>query len=145
MHRFIVLTIILSVFSLEACQQGKNNEKAELTFKDLFKLVIQDTGQPIEWHNEDLDKTAQKDLLISKEGKCGENNCGEALFMENTSDSKVEIVIQAPFQIEDVSSHLAVKYLIDPKTKIPIGCSHLCYDGESYSFERRIVGAKYLD
>ncbi|MEQ9402925.1 MAG: hypothetical protein RIM99_05015 [Cyclobacteriaceae bacterium] len=117
-------------------------DEPALTYMELYNLVIQETGQRIEWHGEELEKDATTFLTISEGEPCGENDCGRAMFLENTSEGTIHVVIQAPFQIEDVTSHLATQYSITGNSKISIGCSHLCYDGESFLFERRIVGAK---
>ena len=67
------------------------------------------------------------------------------MFLENSIDNVIQVIIQAPYQIGDVSGHLATLYSIDGKTKIPIGCSHLCINDEAYLLERRVVGARIGD
>jgi hypothetical protein len=126
----------------EEVEEAEQTEEAVLTYMQLYDLVIQQTGERIEWHGEELDKSGAEFLTISKDGVCGENDCGTAVYLENSSENQIEVVVQAPFQIGDDTGELATKYIIDANDKISIGCSHLCFDGEGYLLERRIVGAK---
>ena len=137
-----LLLFALACNNSSTSSNAEEEENEELTYADLWDLVIQDTGERIEWHGESLNLSMKDPLTISTNGSCGENNCGESVFLSNNSDQTIEVTVQAPFQIEDVSSHLAAKYIIKPGATIAMGCSHLCYKGESISFARRIVGAK---
>jgi len=142
----LILILFMSFCSTPAKQsEVPEEEEPELTYMEFYNLVIQETGQRIEWHGEDLDKSAAEFLTISDGDACGENDCGKAMFLENSSDNLIQVVIQAPYQIDDVSSHLATQYSIEGNTKISIGCSHFCYDGEAYLLERRVVGARTGD
>ncbi len=144
--KYLSLFLFLSFCSSPAKEQDTSTEEEdELTYMELYNLVIQETGQRIEWHGEELETSAAEFLTITKGEACGENDCGKSVFLENSSENRIQVVIQAPFQIEDVSSHLATKYTIEASSKIAIGCSHLCYEGESYLFERRVVGARTGD
>lgn len=144
--KYIFLLTILSNCSTPAKEQDSTTEEEDaLTYRELYNLVTLETGERIEWHGEDLDKSANEFLTISEGDPCGENDCGKSLFLENSGDEQVHVIIQAPFQIDDVSSHLATKYTIPANSKISIGCSHLCYKGEAHLFERRVVGAKTGD
>ncbi|MEP1095085.1 MAG: hypothetical protein ABJG78_08245 [Cyclobacteriaceae bacterium] len=126
----------------ETAAETQQSSEDTLTYMQLYDLVIQDTGERIEWHGEEIDQSAAGFLSINENGRCGENDCGKALALNNSGADQIHVVIQAPFQIEDVSSHLATKYTIAGNSTISIGCSHLCYAGEAHLFERRIVGAK---
>lgn len=146
MKPFLVLSlfILFNFCSTPAKENESTEEEDVLTYMELYEMVVQGTGTRVEWHGEALDQSAVNMLTIFKEGKCGEKECGDAVFIENVSDNMIDFIVQAPFQIDDVTSELATRYSIEGNTKISIGCSHLCYDGESYLFERRIVGAKEI-
>ncbi len=140
---YLFLLIFLSSCTTPAKEQDTSTEKEDdLTYMELYNMVTLETGERIEWHGEELDKSATEFLTITEGEPCGENDCGKAMFIENSGDEQVHVVIHAPFQIDDVSSHLATRYSIPANSKIAIGCSHLCYEGEAYLFERRVVGAK---
>lgn len=140
-------SLVLLMFCSTPAKQEETSdtEEDQLTYMELYNLVTLETGNRIEWHGEDTDKSAAEFLTITEGESCGENDCGKAVYLENSSENLIQVIIQAPFQIEDVSSHLATRYSIEGKSKISIGCSHLCYDGEAYLFERRVVGAKVSD
>ncbi|MEP5611595.1 MAG: hypothetical protein ABJP45_05065 [Cyclobacteriaceae bacterium] len=126
----------------ETTAESPQSSEDTLTYMQIYDLVIQETGERIEWHGEEVDKSALEFLTITENGPCGQNDCGKALVLNNTSTNQVHVLVHSPFQIEDVTSELATKYTIEANSTISIGCSHLCYAGDSYLFERRIVGAK---
>jgi len=144
LNMMVVNCIILIVLSLGSCTQATKEKKSEeqLTYKQLREMVMQGSGEPIEWHGESIDKSMLAELKIIEKGTCGENACGKALYLQNNSNQSVEVTINAPFQIEEVSSYLAARYLLKGSEQIAIGCSHLCYEGERFEFKREIVGAK---
>ncbi len=122
-------------------EEGKNI--TEITYYDLLKEVFEDDGYGIEYHGEALPNEFIESLMITKEGLCGSGGCGEGLFIVNSSAADtLEIIVNGAYDLEGNIGNIARQYVIPANGKVSIGCSHLCFEGTPYAFERKIVGSK---
>jgi len=146
-NRINQVSLSLLALFLVACSPGtktKTEDEKVFTYNDIYELVIQGTGEGIEWHEEPTENQLHEFLSITNEGSCGDADCGKSLYLNNNGDQKLEVIVKAPFQIGDVTSYLSTQYQLEPSSKTAIGCSHLCHEGESFLFERKIVLVKAL-
>ena len=117
---------------------------SELTYQDVTEMVFSDEGERIEWHGEQLPNDALEYLAFKQEGKCGENGCGDALYLANTSvDKTIAAVVKGAYNINGDVGYIARKYIIPAGKQLSVGCSHLCYDGQAYKFDREVVSSLY--
>lgn len=117
----------------------------DLTYQDVVSLVFQDDGEGVEWHGEALPNDLKEFLIIEEGPPCGENDCGKSVTIRNTSDKTIVVITRGDFDINAEQGYLARKYIIVAGETLSMGCSHLCYQGESFSFVRAVVGSESLD
>ncbi|MEO9870027.1 hypothetical protein [Ekhidna sp.] len=156
------LFTVASVFILISCNQTtkKNSSKQpdkesetlharedvdQLTYQDVVAMVYDDEGERIEWHGEEMSNDLTQFLTISKGDPCGEEDCGKILSLINSADQTITLVIRGDYDIEGDQGYIPRKYIIPATDTLLIGCSHLCYGGKSYEFQRTIVGSKYVE
>lgn len=155
--------ILLFIVGLHACGTSGNSQAeansdndgattptpedvSDLTIMDLFALIYPDsTGTPLEWHGEALPNDLTEYLVISEGESCGDQGCGRQLLMTNTADRAIGLMTKADFSIRDRQAYLACEFILDAGQTLSIGCSHLCFNGESFPFSRSIVGSWYMD
>lgn len=118
---------------------------SELTFNEVYGMVFGESGNRREWHGEEMPNTLTNMLSIATGEPCGEDNCGNALSITNNSDKSIGVVIKGAYDIEGDQGYMAVEYEITAGQSVNIGCSHLCYVGKSYLFDREIVGSWYME
>ncbi|GAB4236490.1 MAG: hypothetical protein Tsb0034_11160 [Ekhidna sp.] len=130
-------------------ESGKSAEAkkdvSELTFREVYDMVFGDFGKRREWHGEEMPNTLTDMLAITAGEPCGEGNCGEGLLLTNNADRPIGVVVKGAYDIDGDQGYMATEYEIEAGQSIDIGCSHLCYDGKSYLFDRKIVGSWYMD
>ncbi|MDN5205475.1 hypothetical protein QQ008_29095 [Fulvivirgaceae bacterium BMA10] len=131
----------------EHTEAEKKKDVSELTYKEIITLVFtNDAGEGIEWHGEESSKEGAEELAIVMRDQCGEDDCGQQVFLTNSNaDKPIKAIIKAPFNIEGEESYAARAYEVPANSEVAIGCSHLCYNGKSYAFTREIVAAEYLE
>ena len=116
---------------------------ADIAYYDLLTEVFTDDGYGIQYHDEELPNDFFELLSITKDGLCGSGGCGEGLFITSASATDtLEIVVNGTFDLEGNTGNIARQYVVPPNSNIAIGCSHLCFEGTPYPFERTIVGSK---
>ncbi|MEO1050407.1 MAG: hypothetical protein AAFX87_07265 [Bacteroidota bacterium] len=147
------LTLVLS-FGLLSCHSNKKEnkseateEEAELTYREMVILVFEDYSKRIEWHGEEAAVEGKEDLeIIKSEESCGEGDCGVKYYLQNNgTEQRIEAIVKAPYSIEGETSYVAMQYTVASGERVYIGCSHLCYKGETLEFTREIVGAKIIE
>lgn len=156
------LIILMLIVGFSACKTGGNKAQeeandsnadtkelpdvSELAFMDIVDLVYPDSvGKPIEWHGEAMPNSLVDSLAITEGDPCGDQGCGKQLMLTNRTDRAIGLMTKADFSIRDRQAYLAREYVIEADQTIGIGCSHLCYNGESFAFPRTIVGSWYMD
>lgn len=157
------LALILPLaFALTFCTTGTNKQSesntdgldtpvetkkdvSELTFSEVYGMVFGEFGNRREWHGEEMPNTLTNMLSIGSGEPCGEDNCGKDLLLTNNSDKSIGVVVKGAYDIEGDQGYMAVEYQIEASQSVKIGCSHLCYVGKSYLFDRQIVGSWYMD
>lgn len=102
-------------------------------------------GERVEWHGEAVDQTAIADLSFEESGTCGKGDCGQFIFVKNSSEKAIEAIIQSSFSMPDFPPYTAVKITIPAGGKAKMGCTHLCIGGEQYRFSPKAVGAVYVN
>jgi len=157
------LTLMLPlVLILNFCTPGSHNQSesnvdepptsseikkdvSELTFNEVYEAVFGEFGNRREWHGEEMPNTLTSMLSIGTGDPCGEDNCGQELLLTNSTDRSIGVVLKGAYDIEGDQGYMAVEYEIGAGESVNIGCSHLCYVGKSYLFDRQIVGSWYMD
>jgi hypothetical protein len=130
----------------EKTPETTNKDLSELTYRDVVDLVFKDQGEGVEWHGEEMPNTLISLISIGNEGDCGEGDCGKSMYISNTDSTKsIEVIMKGAYDLEGDIGYIARKYILSPGEKLSIGCSHLCYDGKSYLFDRKIVGSAYIE
>ena len=136
-----------SVSSTDETSESTEVKKdvSELTYMEVYQAVFSEFGSRREWHGEEMPNTLTEMLTISSGEPCGEDNCGKALQLKNSSDRSIGVVVKGAYDIQGDQGYMAVEYEVGAGESIKIGCSHFCYNGESYLFDRQIVGSWYMD
>ncbi|WP_420388299.1 hypothetical protein [Roseivirga sp.] len=137
-----------SAGSADEEEQGAETVKdiSELSLLDIDQIIFrEDDGTRKEWHGDYLPNTLSDLIDMSSSGPCGEDDCGKKLTMTNKGDKTMGVVTKLAFSIKGEAGQMAREYLIGPGETLTIGCSHLCYHGESVLFERSIVGSWYAE
>lgn len=130
---------------VEELVEEAKKDVSQLTYRDIVKLVFNDEGQGIEWHGEAVSNSLQEMLSMTNEGSCGDDSCGKEMFLINNDTIAIEVIVKGAFDIEGDRGHIARKYMVKPGETVSMGCSHLCYDGKAYLFDRSIVGSSYVE
>lgn len=102
-------------------------------------------GERIEWHGEAIDQTAIADLSFEESGACGKGDCGQIIYVINSSDKAIEAIIQSSFSMPDFPPYTAVQLTIPAGGKAKMGCNHLCVGEDKIRFSPKAVGAVYVD
>lgn len=134
-----------SCSSKEAKNDESSEEETKLTFAFVVEKVFSGDGTPVEWHGEALANGFQDSLVINKSGKCGDGDCGENMTMKNSSDQELEVLVKGAYNIGGDEGFIACNYIVPAQGEVLIGCSHLCFEGESYLFDRIIIGSKVYE
>lgn len=148
---------------LLSCSSSNNNEKenkdatddvtekttkkdvSELTYRDVIAMIYSEDGEGIEWHGEEVSNTLSELLVFSSNGDCGEGDCGKAMFITNNDEDKtIEVIVKASYDLEGDIGFLARKYTLTAGETQSMGCSHMCYNGKAYLFDRQLVGSVYV-
>jgi len=161
-HLFALLFCALLI----SCSSSNNNENSdknddatansdaettkkdvsELNYQDVIALIYSDDGERIEWHGEEAPNTLSELLTIASEGVCGEDDCGQAMTITNNDENKtIETIVKAAYDIEGDIGYMAWKHTLSPGETQSMGCSHLCYNGKAYLFDRQVVGSVYVE
>ena len=118
---------------------------SELTWREASALVFgEDEGERVEWHGEEMGNELVGVLSIVEAGPCGENGCGKTLQLISSVQDSIVTIMKADFDIKGDVGYMSRRYFIGPNDTLSIGCSHLCYNNESYKFSRVIVSSDYL-
>lgn len=117
----------------------------QLTFTDVRDMVFDDEGEGVEWHGEEMPNTLISFLTIEPGAPCGEGDCGNRLSLTSSAEKTIELIIKGDYDIKGDQGYMSRKYTIAPGATLMIGCSHLCYGGESFEFLRTIVGSAYTE
>lgn len=126
----------------EAVEENKN-DLSGLTYYDLLKQVFEDDGFSFTWNGEALPNDFISSLSITKDGMCGSGECGDLLWITNSSaGDSLEVIVKADYDLEGDTGQITRQYVIPANGKVIIGCSHLCVEGTPYAFEREIIGSK---
>lgn len=120
-------------------------EVDELTYQDVVAMVYDDEGERIEWHGEEMPNELAEFLAITSGEPCGEGDCGSRLTLTNNLDNSITVIIRGDYDIEGDQGFIPRKYIIGGGQKLIIGCSHLCYGGKAYEFQRSIVASAYTE
>ncbi|MTI39852.1 hypothetical protein [Fulvivirga lutimaris] len=142
---FALLTIACNSSDKTNKQSSNSEEETKLTFDYVVEKVFNDDGTPVEWHGEALANDFKDSLEINKSGKCGDGDCGENMTMKNTTDQDLEVLVKGAYNIGGDEGFIACKYIIAAQSEVSIGCSHLCFEGEAYLFDRVIIGSKVYE
>lgn len=158
----LLVLIALIIFGFGSCSQSERSstgstdaeEQEAEAVKDISELSLheidlmifkEDDGTRKEWHGDNLPNTLTHLLDMGTSGPCGEDDCGKKLTMTNKGDRAMGVVTKLAFSIKGEAGQLAREYLIEPGETLTIGCSHLCYQGESVLFERSVIGSWYAE
>jgi len=127
-------------------EESPKKDISELTYSDVIDLVFQDQGEGVEWHGEEVPNTLALSVAISSEEACGEGDCGKAMYITSTDSTKtIEVIMKGAYDLEGDIGYIARKYDLAPGQKLSLGCSHLCFNGKSYLFDRQVVGSAYIE
>ena len=126
--------------------QVSNENTEQLNYGKMRELVFSHSdGERVEWHGEALDESAKGDLEFVEGQPCGESDCGKLIVLKNNSDKAIESVVQSAFSVPDLPTHTATKLTVPANGTATVGCSHLCFGGESFVFSPKVVGAIHLE
>ncbi len=139
---------LIAVFALLSCSNNtsekEENSKTleELSYIEIVKTVMIGDGKRIEYHGKGAptDEIESVSIEISEES-CPGNDCGKIAYIVNNSDKRIKSIVYSPFIVGTLESHTASEYILDPQSKIKIGCTDFCFDGNSYKFNHTIAGA----
>jgi len=142
---FLIVTASCTPTGKESNDTTEEKEDvSELTYQDVTEMVFSDEGERIEWHGEQLPNEAMDYLSFKLEGKCGEDDCGDALYLTNIHvDRGITAIVKGAYDINGDVGYIARKYIVPAGKQLSVGCSHLCYDGKAYKFDREIVSSVY--
>ena len=154
-YQLSLLALILSALSCTSTSSESTAAKeseaetteettADLTYRDLIRIVFDDEGEGIEWHGEASPNDLEDLLVITSGDPCGEDDCGNQLYLINNGDQSIATVVKGDFDIDGTQSYITRKYTIAASDTLMIGCSHLCADGKAYAFPRTIVASEYV-
>lgn len=130
----------------EKTPESTKKDLSELTYRDVIGMVFKDQGEGIEWHGEEMPNTLIESIVINSEGICGDGDCGKTMYITSLDSTKsIEIIMKGAYDLEGDIGYIARKYTLSPGEKLSIGCSHLCYDGKNYLFDRQVVGSTYVE
>lgn len=141
-------TFLFIPLLLLSCQGSQADVKvlADLSYREVIELVFEKAaGNPIEWHGEALDLSAQEELEITQNGNCGDRDCGQNVLLQNKSEQTIEVSLQIEHTLASIHPYFARKVQIAPSAQVEIGCSKICLNEEVRPCSYKIVGAKYLN
>jgi hypothetical protein len=151
------LAIIAGTLLFSCGQSAKNTETgkstqleskaksdiSQLTYQDVVAMVFDDEGERIEWHGEEMTNELTEFLTIKTGELCGEENCGKRLILTSIASKTISLIVRGDYDLEGDQGYIPRKYVIEGGASLQIGCSHLCFDGKGYEFQRTIVGSEY--
>ena len=151
--------VILSGIILFSCNQSAKTETSDqasklasetitdisqLTYRHVIKMVFDDEGEGLEWHGEEMPNEFAKFLTFTTGEACGEGDCGNRLFIKNSADKVMTVIVRGDYDLEGNQGYIPRKYVIDGGASIQIGCSHLCFGGKGYEIPRTIVESAFV-
>lgn len=145
--KYLNLPFLLMLLMACSTSTKESTDDDTITYEFIVEQVFNDEGEGIEWHGEAIPNEEDLFLSFSSSGKCGDGDCGESMFMTSSHETKsIEVILKNSYFFDDEEgSYIARKYIIKPKQKMAIGCTHLCYKGKSYEFAREVVGTQFVD
>lgn len=155
-HLFLLALFAIAISCTPAAKNDENatseteaeaatKDVTQLTYRDVVAIVFDDDGEGIEWHGEEMPNTLGDLLTIDSGDSCGENGCGTQLSLTSLAEKPMTVIIKGDYDIKGDQGYIPRKYIIEPAQTLSIGCSHLCYQGESYEFLRTVVGSAYTE
>lgn len=119
---------------------------SELTYLQIYQLVLeQANGSGMDFHGEGYGMEASEKVTISQGDSCGESNCGNLMVVTNSGDTPIKFAVKANFTLPgNPLTEMIREYRVEANETAIVGCSHLCYEGNSYKFDREIISAAFI-
>jgi len=119
---------------------------AELSYGDIWQLLLanNDAGG-LDVETEDYKKDAIRKIVEIIAGECVEEDCGDMVQLQSTSQDKIITVI-VKFNLNlpnNPVKEIIRRYDIGSMAKVGVGCSHFCYGGERYGIKREYLAATF--
>ncbi|GAB5524022.1 MAG: hypothetical protein Roseis2KO_18940 [Roseivirga sp.] len=142
------LLMILTASLITACggKKEQTEEVTELTYREFYELMFEDYKNRVEWHEDDYNQEGKAAITITNRDQCEDKNCGEKVFIKNTSaDKSIRVVIKTAFSIPNTLPYIANQFMMAPGDEIYLTCTKFCFDENTYDLDHEIVVAKYIE
>ncbi len=133
---------------ITACGSKKEQteEVTELTYREFYELMFEDYKNRVEWHEDDYNQEGKTAISITERDQCENENCGEKVFIKNTStDQSIRVVIKTAFSIPNTMPYIANQFMMAPGDEVYLTCTKFCFDDNTYDLDHEIVVAEYME
>lgn len=142
------LLMILVALFITACggKKEQTEEVTELTYRQFYELMFEDYKNRVEWHEDDYNQEGKAAITISQREQCKNENCGEKVFIKNTSaDKSMRVVIKTAFSIPNTLPFIANQFIMAPGDEVYLTCTQFCFDENTHDLDHEIVVAEYIE
>lgn len=99
----------------------------------------------MDFHGEGYGMEAAENVTLTQGESCGESNCGNLMVVTNSGDTPIRFAVKANFTLPgNPLTEMIREYRVEANETAVVGCSHLCYEGNSYKFDREIISAAFI-
>lgn len=147
-HLTSCFLITFTAILLTACggKKEQTEEVTELSYKEFYELMFEDFKNRVEWHEDDFNQEGKAAITISNREQCKDKNCGEKVFVKNTStDQSIRVVIKTAFSIPNTLPYMANQFMMAPGDEIYLTCTQFCFNDNTYDLDHEIVVADYIE
>ncbi len=128
-----------------ADEQAELKPIAELTYVEIWGILLEaNNARGMDVHGQVFGEEALASLAFEMSGNCAAGDCGAGMFLTNSSEDSVDVVIAFAFDLpaNPVNSMFRA-YVVPPQSRTKVGCSKFCYGEEAYPVNFSIQSAGF--